>query len=140
MTTIERVLLLQNVELFAGVTTEQLSFIATIAEEISADPGALLYNEGDAATGLYVVIAGMIAIGRGKDTIERIGPNGSFGVWALFDDEARLTRAEATESSRLLFVPREEFYDVLSDHVEITQTIFKQLVQRIRKLATFIEK
>ena len=72
--------------------------------------------------------------------IDRIGAGGSFGVWALFDDEPRMTGAAATESSRLLFVPRDEFYDVLSDHVDIAQGIFKQLVQRVRRLAAVAEK
>ena len=29
---------------------------------------------------------------------------------------------------------REEFYDLLSDHIEITQSVFKALVQRIKRL------
>ena len=135
MTTIERVLFLQGVEAFGGVTTEQLGFIATIAKEHSVDAGFVLYREGDPPDGLYVLVSGIVVLTRGKDVIERIRANGSFGAWALFDDQPRLARAEAAEACRLLFVPREEFYDVLSDHSDITQSIFKQLVQRVRRLA-----
>ncbi len=42
MTIIERVLLLQGIDLFADVTTEQLSFLATIAEELTFDPGKIV--------------------------------------------------------------------------------------------------
>ena len=42
MTIIERVLLLQGIDLFADVTTEQLSFLATIAEELTFDPGKII--------------------------------------------------------------------------------------------------
>ena len=48
MTIIERVLLLQGIDLFADVTTEQWSFLATIAEELTFDPGKIIYSEGDA--------------------------------------------------------------------------------------------
>jgi len=140
MTIIERVLLLQNIELFKDVTTEQLSFIAAIAEEIPADAGTVLYRENDPPDGLYVVISGLVAAGRGKESIERIGPNGSFGVWALFDDQPRLTKAETVEASVLLFVRRDDFYDVLSDHMDIAQAIFKQLVNRLRRLTSVAEK
>lgn len=135
MTTIERVLFLQGVEAFRGVTTEQLGFIATIAKEVTVDAGYVLYREGDPPDGLYVLISGTVALTRGREVIERIRSNGSFGAWALFDDQPRLARAEAAEACRLLFVPRADFYDVLSDHSDITQGIFKQLVQRVRRLA-----
>ena len=140
MTIIERVLLLQGVDLFSNVTTQQLSFIAAIAEEMAVEPGTVLYRENDSPDGLYVVISGAVVVSRNGDSIDRIGPNASFGVWALFDDQPRLTGAEASEASRLLFVPREEFYEVLADHVDIVQSIFKQLVQRVRSLAAVAEK
>jgi ATP:ADP antiporter, AAA family len=135
MTIIERVLLLQGVDLFSNVTTHQLSFIAAIAEELPVEAGTVLYHENDAPDGLYVVISGAVMVNRNGDEIERIAPNGALGVWAVFDDQPRLTGAEVTETSRLLFVPREEFYEVLADHVEIVQGIFKQLVQRVRSVA-----
>lgn len=140
MTIIERVLLLQGVDLFSNVTTQQLSFIAAIAEEMAVEPGTVLYRENDSPDGLYVVISGAVVVSRNGDSIDRIGPNASFGVWALFDDQPRLTGAETSEASRLLFVPREEFYEVLADHVDIVQSIFKQLVQRVRSLAAVAEK
>ena len=140
MLIIERVLLLQSIDLFAEVTTEQLSYIAAIADEISVDAGAVIYRENDPPDGLYVVISGSIAATHGQTTIERIGPNGSFGVWALFDNQPRLTGTEASEPSRLLFVRRDDFMDVLSNHVDIMQGIFKQLAQRLRRLTTAREK
>jgi CRP/FNR family transcriptional regulator len=136
MTIIERVLLLQNIELFADVTTEQLSYIAALGREIEVDSGKVLYRENDPADGLYLVISGAIAAKRGDEVIDRIGPNGSFGIWAFFDDQPRLTSAVAIERSRLLFVSREDFYDVLADHVDIVQNILKQLVHRLRQLTT----
>jgi CRP-like cAMP-binding protein len=133
--TIERVLLLQGVELFAEVTTEQLSFIAAIAQEVTVEAGVGVFNEGDPPRGLYVVLSGSVSISRGNDVIETIGSNGPFGLWALVDDQPNLVSATALEASHLLFIDREEFYGVLSDHVDITQAIFRQLVQRVRRLA-----
>jgi CRP-like cAMP-binding protein len=139
MTIIERVLLLQGVDLLSNVTSEQLSYIAMIGEEMDVETETILFREGDPPNGLYVVISGGIAVTRGKNLIQRIGPNGSFGVWGLFDDQPQLATAAASESSRLFFVPRAEFYEVLSNHVDIVQGIFKKLVQRLRRLATLAE-
>ena len=137
MTIIERVLLLQGIDLFADVTTEQLSFLAAIAEEMTFDPGRVIYSEGDPPDGLYAVISGTVRMKRSGEGIDTIGVNGAFGVWALFDDEPRLTTAEAKEEAQVLFVSREAFYDLLSDIVE---GLFKQLVQRLRRLAQSVER
>jgi CRP-like cAMP-binding protein len=139
MTIIERVLLLQGVELLSDVTSEQLSYVAMIGEELTLETGSVLFSEGDPPNGLYVVISGKIAVTRGKNLIERIGPNGSLGVWGLFDEQPQLATARADEPSQLFFVPRNEFYEVLSNHVDIVQSVFKQLVHRLRKLATLTE-
>jgi CRP-like cAMP-binding protein len=139
LTNLEKVLLLQNVEIFSRVTAEQLSYLAAITKEVTGTPGRQLYGERDAPDGLYIVISGSVLMRRSGQEIERIGPNGTFGVWALFDDEPRLTSATLLEESRLLFVPREDFYDVLADHVEIVAGLFKHLVQRLRKLAEIVD-
>lgn len=137
-TNLEKVLLLQNVDLFSDVTLEHLSYIAAISEEFTVSAGRLLYRQGDAPDGLYIVVSGCVRMLRFREEIERISAGGSFGVWALFDNEPRLATAETVEESRLLFVPREEFYDVLSDHVEMMAGIFRHLVQRLRKLTILL--
>jgi CRP-like cAMP-binding protein len=133
------VLLLQNIDLFSHVTSEQISFFAALADEVTVGDGVVLYRETDPPDGLYVVVSGAVAMRRGHEEIDRIGPNGSFGVWALFDDEPRLTTATTVGESRLLFVSRDDFYDVLSDHVDIVEGLFKHLVMRIRRLASVVE-
>lgn len=140
MMIIERVLLLQGIELFNDVTTEQLAFVAAIAEELTVEAGAVIYRENDPPDGFYAVISGTIAATHGQTIIERLGPNRSFGVWALFDNEPRLTGAEATEASHLLFVRRDDFFDVLANHVDIMQGIFKQIAMRLRRLTKAKEK
>jgi CRP-like cAMP-binding protein len=139
MTTIERVLVLQGVDIFKDVTTQQLSYVAMIAEEIKSPAGKVLYRENDLPDGLYVVVAGSVVATRGTEVLERISANGSFGAWALFNDEPRLTNAIASEASTLLFIPREQFYEVLSSHSDIVPAMFKYLVGRIHQLAAIAE-
>jgi CRP-like cAMP-binding protein len=136
---IEKVLMLQDVDVLSNMTSEQLSFVAAITEEISLGPNQEIYREGDPPDGLYVVVSGSVSMLRGKDEIDRINPTGALGVWALFDDNPRLTTARTVVESHLLFVQREQFYEVLSDHVDIVERILKQMVQRLRRLATALD-
>ena len=138
LTIIERVLLLQNIDLFSHVTAEQVSFFAALAEETVVGPNQVLYRENDAPDGLYVVISGAVSMRRGSEEIDRLGPNSSFGVWALFDEEPRIATAVTVEESRILFISRDDFYDVLTDHVDIMQGLFKHLVLRLRNVAAAI--
>ena len=57
-----------------------------------------------------------------------------FGTWALFDDEPRVATATTLDDTSLLRISREDFLDFLSDHTNITETVFKALVKKIRSM------
>jgi CRP-like cAMP-binding protein len=57
-----------------------------------------------------------------------------FGTWALFDDEPRVATAVTLDDTTLLRISKEDFLDLLSDHTNITESVFKSLVKKIRSL------
>ena len=86
------------------------------------------------------IISGSVLMRRNGEEIGRQSQGDAFGVWALLDDEPRLTTAEAREETRLLFVSRDDFYEMLSGHLEVVEGIMKHLAQRLRRIASVIEK
>jgi len=60
--------------------------------------------------------------------------NQAFGTWALFDNQPRLMTARALEDVHLLKIGSDDFYELLSDHDEITPAIFKALIERVKTL------
>ncbi len=60
--------------------------------------------------------------------------NDVLGAWALFDSEPMAVTAKTLEDTTLLRIAREDFYDLLSDNMEITAAIFAILVKRFRQL------
>jgi CRP-like cAMP-binding protein len=137
LTVIEKVKLLLDVDILAQSTSEELAYIAAIAEEEELPPGAVIFRTGDSPDAMFIVLSGRIQMVRGgSDGIEfEVGPGEAIGAWALFDDQPRALTAKTLDTCRLLRIAREEFFDVLSDHLGITQGIFKTLVRRIRALA-----
>ena len=133
-TIIEKVVFLQNVEVFSEIPTEQLSYLAAIAEEITCPANDNIYQFDDASDALYVVMEGKVRLHREEEEISVAERNDSFGTWALFDDTPRVTNATAVEETRLLCIHREDFLDLLSDHVRITESVLKTLVGRLRGL------
>ncbi len=134
LTIVDKVLFLQNVDIFNHSTTEELAFIGTIAREVEKPKGAILFKEEESADAMYLVVKGRVRLHKGDQEILTVEEKQAFGTWALFDTEPRLMTATAVEDVHLLKIEREEFYDLLSDHIEITQSIFKALVQRTKRL------
>jgi CRP-like cAMP-binding protein len=133
-TTVEKVLLLQKVDLLSAARTEDLSRLASIAEEVLYPEGAMIFEEGQPADGLYVIIRGHVALLKDGDEIVSLGEEEALGAWSLFEAEPPVTSAKATRESLLLRVDRQDFYDLLLDYPEMGESILKALVRRFRKL------
>ena len=131
---VEKVILLQNVDVFTDIKSEQLSYLAAIAEEVSYDADEPIYKIDDASDSLYVVLDGQVRLHRGDEEISVANGSDPFGTWALFDATPRVTSATAVTDSRLLYIDRDDFLDLLSDHVQITEAVMNALVRRLRGL------
>lgn len=131
---VEKVILLQNVGLFSEVSTQQLSHLAAIVREVPCLKGETIYEERDPADAMYLVLEGQVRLHRNDEEVVVAKEKDTFGTWALFDDEPRVTTATALEEARLLRIDREDFIDLLSDHVQIAEGILKVLARRLRGL------
>lgn len=134
LTIIEKVILLQNVDVFSEIPTEQLSYLAAIAEEVSFSPDEVVYKYEEPSDALYVVLDGRVLLHRDDEEIAVAGAKDAFGTWALFDTTPRVASATVTEDTRVLRIDREDFLDILSDHSKITESVLKSLVGRLRGL------
>ncbi len=131
---IEKVIALEAVELLQNLNPEQLARIAGIAREVRFPPGRMVLEPGAAADALYVITDGAVELAREGEVLHTARQNEVLGAWALFDPDPMPVGARTVEDTRLLRISREDFYDLLSDNVEITAAIFSTLVRRFRKL------
>jgi CRP-like cAMP-binding protein len=131
---IDKVIFLQNVDVFAEIPSEQLSYLAAITEELTFSPGETVYKSNEPSDALYVVLEGKVRLHRDEEEITVAKTRDPFGTWALFDDTPRVATATALEDTKVLCIDRVDFLDLLSDHVQITEGVFKALVGRLRGL------
>ena len=131
---IEKVLLLQDVDILKTVSTEHLGYLAQLTDETEFDEGDTIYQEGDPADALYVVISGEVRIHHADKNILIANTNNAFGVWALFDEDERLVSATCTSFCRLLCLTKNNFHDVLADHSDISSSILRAMAKRLRSL------
>lgn len=140
LTVIEKVIFLQNVDVFKDVPTEDLAYLAAIAEEINFKKGDTVFTTGEPADALYLVLEGKIELHRDGNKIMVADEKEAFGTWALFDEAPRVADASAIGDCHLLRIDREDFFDLLADHIQITQSVFKTVVQRLRTLMETFNK
>ena len=135
LTVIEKVIFLQNVDVFADIPAEQLSYLAAIASEVSFDQGTAIYRVNETSDSMFVVLEGRVRLYRVNIEIGLVEAKGALGAWALLDDEPRVANAEIVEDAKLLRIDKDDFIDLLSDHVEITQGLLRTLTKRLHGLA-----
>ena len=134
LSTLDKAIRLQKVELFGDMETDALALAASIASQVHCPAATVLFKESGSTDALYVVLGGRVQLTRGTREIFSVGPGETLGNWALFDDQPSLATATCVEETWLLKIEREDFYDLLADHAEMTQRMFKALVKRVREL------
>lgn len=136
LTTLERAIRLQKVELFSDLETSMLALLASIASQVEVKRGEVLVEQNHLLSTLYVVLDGSIEMTRSGRTMFRVGADETIGNWALFDEQPSVVTATALEDTSLLRIDREDFFDLLTDHSEATREMFQALFKRVRTLLT----
>ena len=135
---------LAQVPLFAGLTPEQYDDLAMIITDQEFNRGQTIFAEGDEGTGFFVVVAGMIKIYKlspeGKEQILHIfGPNEPFAEAAVFSGSSYPAHALALEKSRVIFLPRKSFLELLRKSPDLAMNMLAALSMRLKKFAHMIE-
>ncbi len=134
MDRIEKLFLLQKVDLLQGAKSSHLALLASIAEEVEVERGEEIIAQGETNESLYVVIRGAIEVRGVRDQILVAGANTPFGTWALIDSDPSVVGARAAEASLLLRITRSDFQDLLAEHPELAVGMLQGLARRMRGL------
>lgn len=131
-------LLLRNVPLFSVLAENQLVLLVKEVTRKSYPRGTAIIAAGDTTDSLYVVISGrfkvMISDDEGREVILAIlGPNEYFGEMGLIDDHPRSASVVAIEACEVLALSKRDFKKCLEDNFEMTMTVMRGLVKRLRE-------
>ena len=128
LTRIETVVHLQSVELFTYCSAEQVVRMASIAQPRQFAKGERIYSVDDAAESLFCLIEGQVEL-QGKFESRRVMPPGTFGAREILSDFARTEHATAVEDCEILVFDGDDFFDLLSNNIEIVKALFRQLLR-----------
>ncbi len=125
---IERVLLLQRVKLLASCSADQILRISGITSEGTFEAGEVIYEAGEPARALYFVERGTVRLTPARPGETLVGPAQTFGVVEILSGRMRTRTAMAESETRVLAVSAEDFFDLLSNNIEIVKALFRQLL------------
>lgn len=129
----ERVLFLRRVNLFEGISAEGLEAIAGKLKVHAAKPGEAIFQQGEQANSVCMVVKGSVAIVVGQTKQREIGPYGQFGELAFLDNQLRSASAFAQTDVVLLELERAEFQHMIDNVPELAKAIIRQLMAYLRK-------
>jgi ATP/ADP translocase/HEAT repeat protein len=135
MDTIEKVFLLQKVDLLREARSAHLAILASIAEELEVPAGTRVLREGEPTDALYVVVKGAVEL-RGMGGTLLANDGAAFGTWALIDQSPSVVEAKTRDQSRLLRITRDDFQDLVADHPELAIGMLQGLAKRMRTIVS----
>lgn len=130
--TIEKVIILRTVDLFADTPDEILGEIAALLQEIETPAGATIFQQGEQGDSMYMIVEGMVEALDGDQVFTQMGERQVFGEMALLDGEPRTATIRTVQPTRLLRLDQEPFYELMEDRLEVARGVIHILLQRLR--------
>jgi glutaminase len=136
---------LAELDLFRGLTREELKLIEALVRPLIFEAGATIVREGDAARLFFIVARGTVTVqlrvksAAGERTVRvaSLGPGLSFGEMALLDGQARSADVVADERVVCYGFSVESLRDLGRAHPNLIATILgnmmRDLSERLRR-------
>ena len=132
--TMERILFLRHVPLFADLPPSDLKQIAAVAGEQLYEDGTFIAREGEPGNELLVIVDGEVRIVSGGRELARRKRGDYVGEMAILDGEPRSASLVAQGTVRALRIGRREFETILRERPETSHAMLLVLTRRLREL------
>jgi CRP-like cAMP-binding protein len=135
---------LKNILYFSNLGLAELESIRKLVFEKPADRAEMVLLEGESATNLYFVAAGVVKVfktsAEGKEQILSIvRPGESFNDIPIFDGGPNPVSARAMGPVLLYGIKKHDMETILRNHPHIALNVIKVLASRVRHLVSLVE-
>jgi CRP-like cAMP-binding protein len=137
--------ILGKVPIFSGLAENELDFLAQRAVRRDYSAGKIVFSEGEACSGLFVVESGHVRIFKssagGREQVLSIdGPGSSIAELPVFDGGTYPASVSALDDAILLFVSKQDFQALCLAHPQVALKVLAVVGARLRRLVGIIEE
>ena len=124
--------------LFNDLLTAELATLKQTATELSLPAGHVIFRQGDAGDGIYLVEDGCVEISAvasdgGRRILSELGPGSFFGEMAVMDDQPRSATATVAADCTLSFIASAAVWRVLEQSPEVLISMMREFTLRMRE-------
>jgi HEAT repeat protein len=138
ISTLERILLLREVPIFADLSPEDLKQVAEIAQEQWIPDGTIICRDGEQGDSMYIIVAGQVQILKGAEGNEKIlavrGQGDFVGEMAIIESGPRVATLRAQGDVRALVIQGGAFNAILRDRQAVAISVMRTLSRRLREM------
>jgi CRP-like cAMP-binding protein len=137
--------LLTQINLFEGLSTSQIERLAPLFTLCSCEENEVIFNQGDEAVNLYIVLEGCVAICFKPDDgdpiiVAKIEKDGVFGWSAAFGSDHYTSGASCLEKTELLCVRGDDLKKFHEKHpktgILVLDRLAKVVARRLKRTHT----
>ena len=132
LSTLERVIILKTVSIFAETSDEVLAEVAAISEEVELPAGRTIFEKGELGDSLYIIVSGKVRVYDRERLFNYLGERDVFGEMAVLDPEPRSASVAAVEETHLLRLDQQALFELMDDHPEVARGIIHVLSRHLR--------
>jgi len=121
-----------------GFESGDLDELRGTGHEVSFGPGEVIFEAGDRADALFVVLEGEAQVEVGG-RFHRLRRGEIFGEMALLSPDKRMATVRAVEHVRAKRIEADAFLSVLREHPEVGIFLLRTLVLRLREVEQRID-
>lgn len=133
--------LLSRLELFEGLTQEEIRTLAQHCRHQAYGHEELIVRQGDRTSEMFIVERGKVRIetdaqgAEGPHLISTLERGDFFGEMSLLTGEARVANVVATEETEVLVLTRETFAPIIESNPTLADRISRVLSERRKRLS-----
>jgi len=135
--------LLERIEIFKGLTQDELGAIARLCEDRRYQANETIFDENSRGSEIYVIKKGKVRIDLGLTgktdaaTVHRVSDGDIFGELALVDTRRRSATAKCEKDSEIIAISRDGLLDLFDKNNHIGYVVIRNLATvlaaRLRK-------
>jgi len=103
-------------------------------EVIAIDAGKYIFQKGEAAKVMYLIIEGEVELLLGETVVETAGQGSFIGEMALIDDDVRSASARARSDCRVFPIDEARFQLLVKETPFFALQLMKILARRLRNM------